>query len=533
MKIDKKTKMSYTVIGNKENGTVEIIFGGSSSNFNPTSKEFGKTMQDWEGNGAAYLLGKSGNQDAALEAAREIQKRYLHGVEFKCTDGKTRTFKKLVGVNGHSKGGGEANYVASVLNLKSFTVDPAPCEKYGMYLNNNKFLSIVPNNGRGTLTEAVKVPATNAYMMRQTAMSQGKILKTTTNIVAVPAQNMIRNKHTTFDADHYASGKSAVENFKIDEYERVTFHPNYMYGHFVGAFKPFPRILKTANGDIKKDADGNIQETIVYEYVPGILMKQLIKALKNPDKNYLIIIEEINRSNVAAVFGDIFQLLDRNIDGNSEYDITTSRELQEYLKKELRGIYNERLGEDFSRLYLPFNLYIWATMNSADQGVMPLDTAFKRRWEFEYQGVDNLNEKDFENYEFKVNPSQKCNWNDYRKELNKRLSNLNIPEDKLIGPYFISKSILKKNIIELTKTIRNKLLMYLYEDVAKAFRSSLFAEGKYSTYSKLCEEFDKDALSIFRNKIEIETRDIISEKLKNTNEGENEKEINVAENLNN
>jgi len=327
--------------------------------------------------------------------------------------------------------------------------------------------------------------------------------------------------------------RQAVENFKIDEYERVTFHPNYMYGHFVGAFKPFPRILKTANGDIKKDADGNIQETIVYEYVPGILMKQLIKALKNPYKNYLIIIEEINRSNVAAVFGDIFQLLDRNMDGNSEYDITTSRELQEYLKKELRGIYNERLGEDFSRLYLPFNLYIWATMNSADQGVMPLDTAFKRRWEFEYQGVDNLNEQDFENYEFKVNPSQKCNWNDYRKELNKRLSNLNIPEDKLIGPYFISKSILKKNIIELTKTIRNKLLMYLYEDVAKAFRSSLFAEGKYSTYSKLCEEFDKDALSIFRNKIEIETREIISEKLKNTNEGENEKEINVAENLNN
>ena len=215
MKIDKKTKMSYTVIGNKENGTVEIIFGGSNSNFNPTSKEFGKTVKDWGGNGEAYFWGISSNQVAALETAREIQKRYLHGVEFKCTDGKTRTFKKLVGVNGHSKGGGEANYVASVLNLKSFTVDPAPCEKYGMYLNNNKFLSIVPNNGRGTLTEAVKVPTTNTYMMRQTAMSQGKILKTTTNIVAVPAQNMIRDKHTTFDADHYASGKSAVENFKI------------------------------------------------------------------------------------------------------------------------------------------------------------------------------------------------------------------------------------------------------------------------------------------------------------------------------
>ena len=115
--------------------------------------------------------------------------------------------------------------------------------------------------------------------------------------------------------------------------------------------------------DLKKDEDGNIQETITYEYIPGVLMKLLVKALKNPNENYLLLIEEINRANVAAVFGDVFQLLDRDGKGQSEYVIATSRELQEYLKKEFDG-YNlaenvkQNLGDNYSRLYLPSNIYI-------------------------------------------------------------------------------------------------------------------------------------------------------------------------------
>ena len=316
----------------------------------------------------------------------------------------------------------------------------------------------------------------------------------------------------------YKLNKEAQKYFG-NNYERVTFHPNYMYGNFVGAFKPFPKVLKNSDGSIKKDEDGNIHETITYEYIPGVLMKQLVKALKKPNENYLLLIEEINRANVAAVFGDVFQLLDRADKGDSEYVIATSRELQEYLKKEFDGYdlaenVKQNLGDDYSRLYLPSNLYIWATMNSADQGVMPMDTAFRRRWEFRYLGINDAtdsNPEEFSDYKFKINSTETVSWDKFRRELNKKLSNLNIPEDKLIGPYFISKSILEDaDLDKLTETIKNKVLMYLYEDAAKAYKPLLFAEGKYSTYSSVCKNFDENALNLFKGNLDIET-EVISE----------------------
>lgn len=324
----------------------------------------------------------------------------------------------------------------------------------------------------------------------------------------------------------YELNKEAKEYFG-NNYERVTFHPNYMYGNFVGAYKPFPKVLKNSDGSIKTDSDGNIQETITYEYIHGVLMEQLIRALKNPNENYLLLIEEINRANVAAVFGDIFQLLDRDEMGESEYFIATSKELQDHLKKKFKDFQlseevSKKLKDDFSRLYFPNNLYIWATMNSADQGVMPMDTAFRRRWEFKYLGINeaaDTNKLDFDKYKFKINPTEVVKWDEFRRELNKKLSSLNIPEDKLIGPYFISKSILEGTDLDrLTETIKNKVLMYLYEDAAKAFRSSLFAEGKYSTYSELCHYFDENALSLFKGNLEVET-EVISLNEQETVEG--------------
>lgn len=301
----------------------------------------------------------------------------------------------------------------------------------------------------------------------------------------------------------YLLNEEAKEWFEKECCERVTFHPNYMYGNFVGAFKPFPKKI----GE---------QESITYKYIPGVLIKQLIEAYKNENINYLLIVEEINRANVAAVFGDIFQLLDRGINGESEYEITTSRELQEFLIEELKEVelsenIKNKLGDKFSKIFLPNNLYIWATMNSADQGVMPIDTAFKRRWEFRYIGIDDAVDTSFANYKFKINSLEVVKWDDFRKEVNKRLSKLNIPEDKLIGPYFISKSILEKykhKPDKLTDVIKDKVLMYLYEDAARAYRSLLFAENSYSTYSKLCEEFQKDALNLFKDKLELKIEKI-------------------------
>ena len=338
-------------------------------------------------------------------------------------------------------------------------------------------------------------------------------------------QNKIDKPHQRIFFGAPGTGKSyelnkEAEKYFGNNYERVTFHPNYMYGNFVGAYKPFPKVLKNKNGSIKTDEDGNIQESITYEYIPGVLMNQLVKAFKNPSENYLILIEEINRANVAAVFGDIFQLLDRDENGESEYFIATTKELQEYLVKALKDIelseeIKEKLKDDFSRLYLPNNLYIWATMNSADQGVMPMDTAFRRRWEFNYLGINDAadaNKEDFDTYKFKINSTEVVKWDKFRRELNKKLSSLNIPEDKLIGPYFISKSVLEgTDLNRLTETIKNKVLMYLYEDAAKAFRSLLFAEGKYSTYSSLCKYFEENALSLFKGNIEVETELIPSE----------------------
>lgn len=335
----------------------------------------------------------------------------------------------------------------------------------------------------------------------------------------------------------YLLNEDAKKYFGND-YERVTFHPNYMYGNFIGTFKPFPVKLE----------DGN--ETITYKYVPGVLLHLLIKAIKNPATNYLLIIEEINRANTAAVFGDFFQLLDRNGNGESEYGIAVSEDLKLYLEEQFDKnnlTENEKryLGENLDKITLPPNFYIWSTMNSADQGVMPLDTAFKRRWEFEYTGIDDAYNKskdesgksEFDDYKFRVNEKELANWNDFRIKINEILSKCHVSEDKLIGPYFISKSILaSKDIDKITNTIKNKVLMYLYEDAARQHRKRIFKEGKWETYSKLCEAFDENCEEIFNDKVELsgktpieKAEEIEKEKMEQSKENEEQTQENETE----
>ena len=307
-----------------------------------------------------------------------------------------------------------------------------------------------------------------------------------------------------------------AEKYFGKDYERVTFHPNYMYGNFVGSFKPFPHYLKDEKGNILTDDYGNKKEAITYKYVEGPLMRILVKALKNPNENYLLLIEEINRANTAAVFGDFFQLLDRKANGESEYAISTSEDVRLFLESSLSDIddsvknyISEKIGKEYDRLILPKNLYIWATMNSADQGVMPMDTAFKRRWDFTYIGIDEALDDpkiaaEFDGYEFKISKDRKAKWNDFRIEINKRLSECRVPEDKLVGPYFISKSVLDSENIELiTATIKNKVLMYLYDDAGKPHRNNLFVAEKSRTYSTLCKNFDENGNAIFKKPLDL------------------------------
>lgn len=296
------------------------------------------------------------------------------------------------------------------------------------------------------------------------------------------------------------TGKSYTVNKEKDillqtggTYERVTFHPDYTYANFVGTYKPVPC----------KDSEDN--DAITYEYVPGPFMRILVKALKNSQegvgnqKPHLLIIEEINRANVAAVFGDVFQLLDREENEVSEYPIQATEDMKKYLAKEL----NVPLSE-CEEIKIPDNMFIWATMNSADQGVFPMDTAFKRRWDFTYLGI-NSSEDGIAGKKVILGTGEYkriVEWNELRKAINKELLKFKVNEDKLMGPYFISKKNLGEGVgidaTKFTRIFKNKVLMYLFDDAAKQKRPSLFAgcEEK-NLYSAICDEFDEKGVHIF------------------------------------
>ena len=249
-------------------------------------------------------------------------------------------------------------------------------------------------------------------------------------------------------------------------------------------------------------------------------MRIYVEALKNSRtdniKPYLLIIEEINRANVAAVFGDVFQLLDRDENNVSEYPIEASEDMKKYLAKELGGTPN-----NYKKIYIPDNMFIWATMNSADQGVFPMDTAFKRRWEFSYLGIDEKEEGIENRYiilgngEFK----RKVEWNKLRKAINNKLGSLKVTEDKLLGPYFLSSKAISVNEKgEIDKAVfepifKGKVLMYLFEDAAKQRRKSLFAlDDDNIRYSSICKEFDEKGVYVFDSDISKEfDKDIIEE----------------------
>lgn len=273
------------------------------------------------------------------------------------------------------------------------------------------------------------------------------------------------------------------------EYERVTFHPDYTYSQFVGAYKP----TTDENGEIS------------YQFVPGPFMRVYVNALKNGRTDYpqpyLLIIEEINRARVASVFGDIFQLLDRKDDGTSQYAIQASEDIKKYLAAELGG-----QPSDYPILKLPNNMFIWASMNSADQGVYPMDTAFKRRWDFEYLGIDDNQDKIKCTVDLvKGKPESNVSWNRLRKAINGKLLDVcRVNEDKLLGPFFLSKKAIKADesgcIIDedaFRKAFKSKVIMYLFEDAARQYRSKLFKTDICKMYSSICKEFDRNGMAIF------------------------------------
>ena len=270
---------------------------------------------------------------------------------------------------------------------------------------------------------------------------------------------------------------------------RVTFYPDYSYGQFVGTYKPKP--------------DGN--GGITYRYTPGPFLNLLITAHQEPDKYHLLIIEELNRANAAAVFGDMFQLLDRSADGDSQYSIDCGEDLRDYLVDisfwGTEDLTAQQQDASFGKLSIPRNMYIWATMNTADQGVMPLDTAFKRRWSFHYMPLD---EGEQSGLEFTVT-RKTYDWNAVRQVINTYLSQeLAVNEDKLMGAWFINHNQYQDRELDI-KTIQSKVLMYLFDDVVKTKRDKLFSGDRVvvnrNSYADICAKFETSCMQIFVPKL--------------------------------
>ena len=256
------------------------------------------------------------------------------------------------------------------------------------------------------------------------------------------------------------TGKSNTIKRDVDDKQkmnyRVTFHPDSDYSTFVGCYKPTMK-----ENIISKNGVESKEEQIVYRFVPQAFTKAYTAAWNTEDDVYLII-EEINRGNCAQIFGDLFQLLDRK-NGVSEYPVDADSDLADYIRKNLKNSSRADFPEgvkEGKKLVLPSNLFIWATMNTSDQSLFPIDSAFKRRWDWVYMPIENAEK----GWKIKVNGNE-YDWYQFLAAINKEVFALTHSEDKQLG-YFFAKA--KGTIID-AETLVNKVYFYLWTDVFKDY----------------------------------------------------------------
>jgi len=260
------------------------------------------------------------------------------------------------------------------------------------------------------------------------------------------------------------TGKSAEIKRKIDVSPNVitVFHPDMQNSDFIGALKPA--------------VDGGI---VTYKFSPGPFAKALSKAYNHSDKNVYLVIEELNRAPAMAVFGELFQLLDRKEHGESEYEVDfPSDEFREWLEQETMMVN--------AKVKLPSNLSIYASMNTADQGVYPLDNAFRRRWDDEYIFIDWDECLKAELIIIKADGSEgKISWAILGEKINQELQG-NYPEDSLLGQYWINGQDVKNS----ESLVPNKLLNYLWNDLLRhdeETRNAIF-KSNIKTFSRVIKK---------------------------------------------
>lgn len=306
---------------------------------------------------------------------------------------------------------------------------------------------------------------------------------------------------------------------KNEDVIRTTFHPDTDYATFVGAYKPTTideqvmAVIGTKAVPVtNEDGSKRTESKIVYEFVAQSFLNAYIESWRKlamatdgntPKKQYLVI-EEINRGNCAQIFGDLFQLLDRNGGGYSEYPITADTDMKRQLQKAFKGleiankdsinelfdgrdVVGEVLNGDI--LLLPNNLYIWATMNTSDQSLFPIDSAFKRRWDWQYMPISNGNDGWVIEAEGK-----KYDWWQFLTAINAKIGSTTSSEDKKLGYFFCKAN--NDGIITADRFV-GKVIFYIWNDVFKdyEFADSIFndPEGGKLTFDKFYTAEGKNA----------------------------------------
>lgn len=341
---------------------------------------------------------------------------------------------------------------------------------------------------------------------------------------------------------------------------RTTFHPDSDYASFVGTYKPITEevVLRDCNG--KKVIDDDTKEVvkeerIAYKFIPQAFLEAYVKAWKKlgSGKKQYLIIEEINRGNCAQIFGDLFQLLDRNEYGFSDYPIVADKDMQKYLEKEFAGWeitnkdeINQLYGEanmvnlimKGERLVLPSNLYIWATMNTSDQSLFPIDSAFKRRWDWKYVSISEGRDKATNaplNWYINTGDRQ-YKWWSFIKKVNNLIGSLTNSEDKKLG-YFFCKA--KDGEIDADLFV-SKVIFYLWNDVFKDYgfddKDFQDKEGKILSFDRFYEDkngktnVDIAIVEQFLENLGVE--EYISEEEDSDDSYENESDLELNNNTN-
>ena len=295
---------------------------------------------------------------------------------------------------------------------------------------------------------------------------------------------------------------------------RTTFHPDSDYASFVGTYKPITEEVDLRDCNGKKVIDDDTKEVvkeerIAYKFIPQAFLEAYVEAWKKlgSSKKQFLIIEEINRGNCAQIFGDLFQLLDRNEYGFSDYPIVADKDMQKYLEKEFEGWeitnkdkINQLYGEanmvslilKGERLVLPSNLYIWATMNTSDQSLFPIDSAFKRRWDWKYVPIREGRDKETNApLNWRINTGDKqYDWWSFVSKINELIGSLTNSEDKKLGYFFC-----KANNEEInTNLFVSKVIFYLWNDVFKDYgfddKDFQDEEGKILSFDRFYQDIN-------------------------------------------